>query len=379
MSSFLRCLGCLLVVLFLVVLLIVGLAGVLIAHFTSGGGTSSPQGDNAVTLRARAMATHLNNSCIGTNPDCLGDAAFDAGFPQQVIQYGQATCPGCLAWQNDHFQCVVFVLAAYGTPGFPPPADWVHPLAMAGNANVWWGEYGTASARSLGYVEVPASGHGLPLSPGDIMAWSGGQDGHVSIVLGWIPPSPTGDGSITFAQANGEKPFQTLPIRPDYTIDTNDGYWNGFMVMGYIHPIWLPPAIPAGTTQGLPQSPYVQVAWNDAQQAGILPAIFVKQINQESGFNPNATSPAGAEGIAQFMPATAAGLGIDPWNPAQALQAAANMMARSVQQYGGDYQKALAAYNAGSVAVQNAINACGSSWLSCMPAETQHYVSVILS
>ena len=66
MSSFLRCLGCLLVPLCLIVLLIVGLIGILVVHFApSGGGASSPQGDNAVTLRARAMAAHLNNSCLG--------------------------------------------------------------------------------------------------------------------------------------------------------------------------------------------------------------------------------------------------------------------------------------------------------------------------
>jgi len=77
----------------------------------------------------------------------------------------------------------------------------------------------------------------------------------------------------------------------------------------------------------IPYSQLVTLAEQDATNAGISPVYFVRQINLESGFNPNAVSPGGAEGIAQFEPATAAGLGIDPFNPTEALQAAAQMMA----------------------------------------------------
>jgi hypothetical protein len=346
----------------------------------------SPQGDNAVTLRARDMASHLNSSCLGKNPDCLGDAAFDAGFPQAILRFAQQTCPGCLAWQNNHFQCVAFVLGAYGAP-YPPPADWAHPLDMAGNANAWWAEYGTAHAQALGYREIPAGGHGLPISPGDIMAWAGGQDGHVSIVLGWTPPSGTQPGSITFAQANGESPFQTLPIKPDYTIDTHDGYWNGFVVQGYIHPLWLPPASSThgsvSMPAGMPNSPYVQLAWQDAQQAGIRPDYFVRQINQESGFSPTALSSAGAQGIAQFMPAKSRELRVNPWDPVAALQAAANLMGQYNRTYGGDYAKALGAYNAGEGEVNSALQRCGTNWLACVTTDThstqtRDYVAAII-
>lgn len=125
------------------------------------------------------------------------------------------------------------------------------------------------------------------------------------------------------------------------------------------------------------RSQYVAIASQDATNVGISPTYFVRQIQLESGFNPNAVSPSGAVGIAQFMPSTAAGLGINPWDPLQALQAAAKMMANLYHQY-GDYAKALAAYNAGSANVNNAVSACGSSWLSCMTAETQHYVATIM-
>lgn len=122
---------------------------------------------------------------------------------------------------------------------------------------------------------------------------------------------------------------------------------------------------------------YISLAQADALEAGIPPDLFVRQINQESGFNPYASSPAGAEGIAQFEPATAAGLGIDPWDPVEALKGAANLMARYQQNY-GDYAKALAAYNGGSGRLNDAIQGCGVAWLACEPYETQHYVHVIL-
>jgi len=127
----------------------------------------------------------------------------------------------------------------------------------------------------------------------------------------------------------------------------------------------------------IPRSQLVAIAQQDAINAGIDPTYFVRQINLESGFNPNAVSPGGAEGIAQFMPSTAAGLGINPFDPVQALQAAAQMMARYYHQY-GDYAKALAAYNAGPATLQNAVNSCGANWLSCMPAQTQNYVHTIM-
>ena len=127
----------------------------------------------------------------------------------------------------------------------------------------------------------------------------------------------------------------------------------------------------------IPHSQLVTLAEQDATNAGISPVYFTRQINQESGFNPNAVSPSGAEGIAQFEPSTAAGLGIDPFNPTQALKAAAQMMARYANQYGG-YDKALAAYNAGPANLQHAENSCGAKWLSCMPAQTQNYVALII-
>jgi Transglycosylase SLT domain len=144
-------------------------------------------------------------------------------------------------------------------------------------------------------------------------------------------------------------------------------------------PVAQQPQQPAPPPMVLPTSAYVAMAQQDAINAGISPTYFARQINLESGYNPNAVSPSGAEGIAQFMPGTAAGLGINPFDPVQALNAAAHLMASYNKNYGGNYAMALAAYNGGSGTVQYAINACGSAnWMNCLPGQTRNYIRVIM-
>ncbi|HYU74559.1 MAG TPA: transglycosylase SLT domain-containing protein [Ktedonobacteraceae bacterium] len=135
---------------------------------------------------------------------------------------------------------------------------------------------------------------------------------------------------------------------------------------------------PVAGCPATPKSQYVPLACQAARDAGIDPAVFVRQINEESGFDPGEVSPTGAIGIAQFMPETAAGMGINPWDPQSALEGAAKYMARLQANFGGDYAKALAAYNAGSGTVQSAVARCGPAWRECIPAETQNYLNVIL-
>jgi hypothetical protein len=101
-------------------------------------------------------------------------------------------------------------------------------------------------------------------------------------------------------------------------------------------------------------------------------ALLAAQLMTESNFNPYAGSPAGAQGIAQFMPSTAAAYGlVDPFDPDEAIEAQAHLMSDLLRQL-GSAQLALAAYNAGPAPVE----ACG-----CIPAypETQAYVTRILA
>jgi soluble lytic murein transglycosylase-like protein len=110
-----------------------------------------------------------------------------------------------------------------------------------------------------------------------------------------------------------------------------------------------------------------------ARRHGIDPALLAGLIKQESGFDPNARSAAGAQGLAQLMPGTAAGLGVtNPLDPAQAIEGGAKYLAQQLEAFGGDPARALAAYNAGPGAVQR---------FGGVPpyAETQNYVRIVQS
>jgi hypothetical protein len=98
--------------------------------------------------------------------------------------------------------------------------------------------------------------------------------------------------------------------------------------------------------------------FNDAiikasQQYGIDPGFLTSLIKNESGFNPQAISPKGAQGIMQFMPGTAARMGVqDPFDPNQAIPGGAKYIRQHLDEFGGDYRLAAAAYNAGEGAVR---------------------------
>jgi len=106
---------------------------------------------------------------------------------------------------------------------------------------------------------------------------------------------------------------------------------------------------------------------------GLAPSLVNAVIAQESGFNPNAVSSAGAAGLMQIMPATAASLGLtDPFDPVANLRAGMAYLSSLVRRYNGDIPLALAAYNAGPEAV--------SQYGGIPPyPQTQHYVTNILS
>ena len=92
---------------------------------------------------------------------------------------------------------------------------------------------------------------------------------------------------------------------------------------------------------------YRTMARRAAKKYGVDPDIFERQIGAESGFNPGARSPAGAQGIAQFMPATAKQYGVNTADPKSSLDGAARLMRDALRKNGGSYERALSVYNSG--------------------------------
>jgi len=122
--------------------------------------------------------------------------------------------------------------------------------------------------------------------------------------------------------------------------------------------------------------PYADV-FNATEAKGIDPRLVAAVAHHETGGFSEAViacrqdSPAGPKGIMQFMPATATEYGIDPCDPHQAIPAAADYLLTAYEQF-GSWELALAAYNAGPGAVQDAGNAVPVN------GETESYVPKIM-
>lgn len=131
-------------------------------------------------------------------------------------------------------------------------------------------------------------------------------------------------------------------------------------------------ALSAGSLPAFVPAEFREPILRAAAHWDVSAALLAGQLMAESGFDPNAASPVGAQGIAQFMPSTAAAYGLaDPFDPVAAIDAEAHLMADLIRQFGSP-ELALAAYNAGPAPVA----AC-----HCVPPypETQAYVTRILA
>lgn len=129
--------------------------------------------------------------------------------------------------------------------------------------------------------------------------------------------------------------------------------------------LWSPPASAA---------PYLQTITAAETKYDIPPMLLARLLYQESRFRPDiisgaVKSSAGAIGIAQFMPATAADLGVNAYNPTDSIFAAAKYL-RSLYNQVGSWSLALAAYNWG---IGNVLR----KGMSAAPLETQNYVAQI--
>jgi len=202
--------------------------------------------------------------------------------------------------------------------------------------------------------------------PGDLLFFAGSDGtpsapGHVGIYVG--------DGQMIDAPHTGTS-VQLQPVPTDQVVairrvlpgapdsepsETTAGADAGSTLIGNV-------PVPDQYVATIEQS-----SATNAIPASLLSALLY----HESRFETDAVSQAGAEGIAQFMPATAAGMGIDPMDPIQSIQGAAQLLGNYTRQF-GSYADALAAYDAGPGAVEQ--------YGGVPPyAETQAYVPSVLS
>ncbi len=132
-----------------------------------------------------------------------------------------------------------------------------------------------------------------------------------------------------------------------------------------------PPATNTVMGQVTVPAQFVTTIESAAAANGIPASLLAALVSHESGFNPNAVSSAGAEGIAQFMPATAQGMGVNPFDSTSAINGAAKLLGAYSSRF-GSYANALAAYNAGPTAV--------ARYGGVPPyPETQAYVPTVLA
>ncbi|MDR2386785.1 MAG: lytic transglycosylase domain-containing protein [Deltaproteobacteria bacterium] len=110
-----------------------------------------------------------------------------------------------------------------------------------------------------------------------------------------------------------------------------------------------------------------------SQALGLDPSLIKAVIQTESNFNRKAVSSAGAKGLMQLMPGTAKEMGVkDPFNPLDNIWGGARYLKRMLDSYGGNLNKALAAYNWGP----GNVNRHGTASKN-LPRETRRYIEVV--
>jgi hypothetical protein len=198
----------------------------------------------------------------------------------------------------------------------------------------------------------PVEGGLANAQPGDILAF-GSPVHHVGIYIGdnkmIEAPHPGENVKISSVY---ETPSAIRRILPDPSAATGP--------------------VPAAGGSVAAGTPYAGLFEQASQKYGVSSQLLAAVASQESGFNPQATSPAGAQGLMQLMPGTAQGLGVtDPFDPAQAIGGAAQLLDSLIGRFGST-PLALAAYNAGPGAVLR------YDGVPPYP-ETQAYVTSIMS
>jgi soluble lytic murein transglycosylase-like protein len=166
------------------------------------------------------------------------------------------------------------------------------------------------------------------------------------------------DGTVSVRQGSGAATWEVVSPASDKVVDQNGAP----IVPAWAYTDASPPPVPAQYAAALTQA---------AAAANVSPRLLSALVWQESRWNQAAISPKGAIGLAQLMPATARDLGVNPADPAANLNGGARYLRQLLDQFDGDVERALAAYNAGPGRVRS------SGGVPAI-AETRNYVASIV-
>jgi soluble lytic murein transglycosylase-like protein len=149
------------------------------------------------------------------------------------------------------------------------------------------------------------------------------------------------DGTVSVRQGSGAADWVVVTPASDQTVDQSGQPIVPAYAYTDVGPVPVPPQFATALTQA-------------ATAANVSPTLLSALVWQESRWNPQAISPKGAMGLTQLMPGTARDLGVNPADPIANLHGGARYLRQLLDQFDGDVEKALAAYNAGPARVRSA-------------------------
>ena len=302
---------------------------------------SSPATFFELLDQARASITPiLDPSSTSAQPaGAVGNSSGTAGtYVPSMLSYPASQSPSP-AGQPAGLQAVTSAVGEIGVPYVWGGSSPQQGFDCSGLVQWAYGQAGISLPRVA--ADQEKVGTQLPslsqAQPGDLVFY-GNPAYHVGIYLG--------DGYMVNAPEAGQS-VQIAPVGNPTEIRSVTG--------------------PAGSASPSSLASTFQAA---AAQYQIPVNLLTSVAQAESGMNPNAISPAGAEGLMQIMPQTASSLGVNPMNPQQAIYGAAELLSQKLAKF-GSIPLALAAYNAGDGAVEK--------YGGIPPyAQTQSYVSTVM-